>query len=116
MYSTKGLSELTEKFYGWQWCWKEHDDHVNIEKTSGSKKKNKSSIFLEKNPKKMLKFPCKLEQTSATVNTAELFSFFIGFMNYDRKHNALVVFWFLMFLFLIKVQLSIVCTGAIRYD
>ena len=62
----------------------------------------------------MLKFPCKLEQTSATVNTAELFSFFIGFMNYDRKHNALVVFWFLMFLFLIKLQLSIVCTGAIR--
>ena len=47
------------------------------------------------------------------MNTAELFSFFIGFMNYDRKHNALVVFWFLMFLFLIKLQLSIVCTGAI---
>lgn len=116
MYSTKGLSELTEKFYGWQWCWKEHDDHVNIEKTSRSKKKNKSSIFLEKNPKKMLKFPCKLEQTSATVNTAELFSFFIGFMNYDRKHNALVMFRFLMFLFLIKLQLSIVCTGAIRYN
>ena len=50
------------------------------------------------------------------MNTAELFSFFIGFMNYDRKHNALVVFWFLMFLFLIKLQLSIVCTGAIRYN
>ena len=64
----------------------------------------------------MLKFPCKLEQTSATVNTAELFSFFIGFMNYDKKHNALVVFWFLKFLFLIKLQLSIICTGAIRYD
>ena len=64
----------------------------------------------------MLKFPCKLEQTSATVNTAEPFSFFIGFMNYDRKHNGLVVFWFLMFLFLMKLQLSIVCTEAIRYN
>ena len=64
----------------------------------------------------MLKFPCELEQTSATVNTAELFSFFIGFMNYDKKHKALVVFWFLMLLFLIKLQLSIVCTGAIRYN
>ena len=42
----------------------------------------------------MLKFPSKLEQTSATVNTAELFSFFIGFMYYDRKHNVLVVFGF----------------------
>ena len=51
MYATKGLSELTEKLNGWQWCWKKHDDHdVNIEKMSRSKKKNKSSIFLEKNP------------------------------------------------------------------
>ena len=55
MYSTEGLSELTEKLNGWQWCWKEHDDHVNIEKTSRSKKKNKSWIFLEKNPKKNVK-------------------------------------------------------------
>ena len=94
MYSTEGLSELTEKLNGWQWCWKEHDDHLSIEKTSRSRKKNKSSIFLVKNPKKMLKFPCKLEQTSATVNTAELFSFFIVFMYYDRKHNVLVVFCF----------------------
>lgn len=64
----------------------------------------------------MLKFPCELGQTSATVNAAELFSFFIGFMNYDRKHNALVLFWFLMFLFLMKLQLSIVCTEAIWYN
>ena len=87
-----------------------------MKKQVGQRRKIRVEFSLKRTLKKMLKFPRKLEQTSATVNTAELSSFFIGFMNYDRKHNALVVFWFLMFLFLIKLQLSIVCTGAIRYN